>query len=177
MTYYSESVTTGAAANRRTARKDPMELLVRLRTQNHNASFENILAKWKKAIHADDEYEEAVDMYCFRNLWTELDAAERRKQQKEAREAADRAAKARGEPTAEETRAAETNAAADAVRQTILWDFLMPNGKPLHACTFGYALTAGGIFTRIGKMGKKTEIIGNKLKREQIEKISERIRF
>jgi hypothetical protein len=78
MTYYSESVRTGAAANRRTAKKDPMQLLVRLREKDPEAPFENILNKWKKAIHADDEYEEAVDIYCFRNLWSELDAQERR---------------------------------------------------------------------------------------------------
>jgi hypothetical protein len=170
MTYYNESVLTGAAANRRTAKKDPMELLVRLRTRHPTGSFEDILSKWKKAVHDDDEYENAVDVYCFRNLWTEIDAAERRKERQKEREEEEKAARAQGEPTPDKQREEAAKAAADAIRQTILWDALMPNGKRFHECTFGYAAEAGGIFSRIGKLGKRTEIIGKKLTREQVEK-------
>ena len=35
-----------------------------------------------------------------------------------------------------------------------LWDFLMPNGKPLHECTFQYVAEVGSAFAAIGVLGK-----------------------
>lgn len=47
-------------------------------------------------------------------------------------------------------------------------DFIMPNGKPLRECTFGYVGQIGGFFTALSSRGKPNEIIGEKLTDEQI---------
>lgn len=60
--------------------------------------------------------------------------------------------------------ATKTKAAAGRVLKSLIsLDFIMPNGKPLGKCTFGYATEIGGKFAKIGAMGKPNQIIGKVL--------------
>jgi hypothetical protein len=147
MTYLETK--TGAAANRRGSTRDPMELLTRLRSMHPSLSKEAIFAKWQKAIHADDDYEEAVDLYCFSNLWAEQERRTTRRP-----------------PSFHNPREA-----AEKIKNAILWNAILPNGKRLPECTFGYVKKLGGVYSRIGRMGKANELIGSKLKPEQVAKL------
>jgi hypothetical protein len=62
------------------------------------------------------------------------------------------------------TAAVKTVAASRRILQSLIsLDFIMPNGKSLGKCTFGYATEMGGKFAKIGAMGKPNQIIGTVL--------------
>jgi hypothetical protein len=55
------------------------------------------------------------------------------------------------------------------VKNALILDHVMPDGRRLRDCTFGYAAEIGGAFARIGAMGDPDEIIGQFLTDAQAE--------
>jgi len=175
---YLESVKTGAALNRRTARKQPMELMARYRAADPVGSKERIISKWKKTVQEDDDYTSAVLDYAGQNMWTDLDKTERedndRKQRAERRAEIYAEEMAEGKSRAEKERETIT-AASEQVKKIVVLNWLMPNGKRLGDVTFGYCRKLEGFIGRIGKMGKPNEIVGKKLSNDQLMKIATHI--
>jgi hypothetical protein len=53
--------------------------------------------------------------------------------------------------------------------RAIILDFLMPNGKAMRECTFGYVREIGGRFAAIGALRKARQVIGDVLTDEQAQ--------
>lgn len=54
-----------------------------------------------------------------------------------------------------------------------LFDFVMPNGKPLHDCTGGECMEAGGLFAKIGERVGKNNVVGHVLTVADIVQIAQ----
>jgi len=103
----------------------------------------------------DDEMRDA----CLR--WFHVNARNRLERHALVEPPAKRtAAQARQAREEKHARAADRMARVDAV---MILDHVMPNGKPLRDCTFGYAREVGGDFMCIGRMGRPDQIVGEVL--------------
>ena len=162
MTMHAEYVRTGAAAARRASTHNPMELLGRMREADPTASFEHQFIKWRKAVERNEEANKAALLHAFRNYWTALDRDTARNRavnpQQMAQAVADRAA-------------------ADEANKTrfisfMFMEMIMPVcGKKLKDATFAECRKEGGLLSKIGKMGKPNEIVGQKLTEEKLRAI------
>jgi ribosomal protein L12E/L44/L45/RPP1/RPP2 len=54
----------------------------------------------------------------------------------------------------EESRQGKAKKLAEELRVRALWDLVMPNGKPLHKCTFGYVAKVNPFLSTIAALGK-----------------------
>lgn len=55
--------------------------------------------------------------------------------------------------------------------QVMLLDMVLPNGKRLRECTFGYVAKLGGCLARIGAKGKTNQMVGKVLSEAQVAKL------
>lgn len=157
---YAESTfkRTGAATNRRTARKNPYELLIELRDQDATASWDRLFQQWCKLVEADEDHLEAVLRYAWANFTAQYDRDNHKNGMKKKRQ-----------DTAAE-RSAITKMVA-AVKGLVLMDLLLPNGKMLRKATFRECSLAGGWFKLIALKGNPSEIVGQKLTEDDLHKI------
>lgn len=137
MTYYSESVQTGAAAIRRSSSVSPLEVLSRMREEDPTASYELLLKKWCKYIEAQQEYQDAVNAYAFRNYWTQLDNGHKKANAKAV--TGDLAALEERYKASDQRRervTAEVGKVAAKVSSIVLMNLVLPSGKMLKELDF-----------------------------------------
>ncbi len=156
---FTEGMHTGAAYTRRTAKKNPVELLHRLREGDSKAPKDYILKKWAKAVIADDDYTMAAVMDSGMRYWEDLERTKR---------TATSAPKPRMSAAA---RDAAIKKAADAVRQIVVLDLRLSSGKRVRDATFAELLAEGGNFLRLGNAGKPKQIVGKVLSPAEANKI------
>jgi hypothetical protein len=152
---FVETAARGAAANRRTAQANPMSLLRKLRENDKTGSMAVVLKKWKQQIIDDTEMLDAALVYAGTNYWHSLEQDEKKQIPLKTRQA----------------QAQQAEALAQEVRQIVLMDLLLPNGKQLRNATFADCQKAGGWFLRIAKKGRPHQVVGNVLTEEQLRKI------
>lgn len=148
----------GAAAMRRGAKRNPVEVLVRLWEDDYGASKEALFARWRTAVEADSNLLEAVLLSAFTNI---VSAIERNNKRPVVR-------------PRQEVKAARSAAAAvlsAAVREVVLMDLEMPNGKKLRECTFSEVGQFGSWFKLLACKGKPSEIVGKVLTEDDLRKI------
>lgn len=150
---------TGAATNRRRAKRDPLVLMVELCDDNPQLSKESIIKKWKQKCRADTAYDDAVYDYAGANMWSQL---------------------ARNRPIAQPIRTREqyesqrAEAAAfvkSKADQLTLMDLVLPNGKKIRHCTFAEVGKYGGWLKLLATKGKPSEIVGDKLTESDLQLI------
>ena len=161
MTYYSEGVQTGAAANRRSSPVSSLEVLARMRTSDPTASYKLLLKKWCGYIEARSEYQDAVLKYAFRNYWTQLNKNAKSKKSK-----AGKGNRSETHPRSEtseqrqERVTQEIGQVVTAVGEIILMNLVLPSGKMLKDSTFAECAKAGGFYSKVAQMGKPNAIVG-----------------
>jgi hypothetical protein len=152
MSYLQAFKQTGAATNRRTAKRNPYELIIQLREERPTDSWDALFDRWKKAVHADDALEDAVDRYAYANFTAQYDRDNTKPRPR--RSVAAEVAKNRAEAI---------KATAKAIRDVVLMNLTLPNGKRLRDATFADCGRAGGWFKVLATKGKPSEVVGKKL--------------
>ena len=160
MSMYFETVKQGAALTRRSSAANPMELLAKLCSNDTEASADVIFKKWRKLLDQNKEMMETALLHAFRNYWTALEKTKKYpplsfKEQMEVR-------------TQREKQAAQLS---DHIKNVILMDVELPNGKKLRDATFRDCKNAGGWFTRVSRLGKPAEVVGSKLTEDRLRQI------
>lgn len=145
---------TGAAATRRRSKKNPMEVLVGLVEADPTADQDRLFGQWWKKIRGDDEQIEAVARHSFTNMLTAIERGSRKPKQRTA------------EDMEQERRA--IGALVNLVKNVVLMDIVLPNGKKLRDCTFAECSAAGGWFKLVATKGKPSELVGKVLSEEQL---------
>ena len=151
---------TGAAANRRRDQANPMELLAGLAEQFPKDGEESLFLKWSEKIDSDDELLEAVKRHTFTNLLSAL-------RRNHGRAAASPALRAEAAAKTHE----EAIKITETIKRVVFLNLILPNGKALRYCTFAECAAAGGWFTKVGKLGKPTQIVGQTVSEERLQKI------
>jgi hypothetical protein len=158
----AENVRTGAAANRRTAKKNPMEILAEMRVADPTGSYGILRKKWGQKVERDC-LEEALD-YLYRLFWTQLDNDDRRS----------KSSKSSSSPLPKIT-PEEIREQAERVRQIVLSDVILPTGKgkgkAVRYATFRECAQADGWFLKVSRKGKPDQIVGEVLSEEQLRKL------
>ena len=150
---------TGASATRRVGKVGLLQLLINLIENDPTASKEVMFRKWRAAIINDPEDIDVALLYTFTNLW---ETAER-----------DHKPKAQRDPAQIQARIAQVAEVREQiVRKVFSLDFVMPNGKQLGDCTFGYLEKVGGVFIKISKMGKPNQVIRKVLTAKKLEEVA-----
>lgn len=133
---------------------NPDDVLRRIMREMPKANADKIWKAFKQAILADDELNEACLRYYFINAKTRLE---------------------RVEPNSEEAQQSQRSrqrAIADYQRlvpKLFILDTVMPNGKTMRECTFGYVKTFGGKCAVIGGLGEPNAIIGTTVSDGQVK--------
>lgn len=160
---FVESAQLGATANSRSAQKNPLDVLRKLRDADRTGSASKVLERWKKEIVGDDDLLDAALVYAGTNYWHRLEDDERRErmltQQRKGRE----------QSKAQQQQ--KTLELTQQIRQIVLLDLELPNGKKLRDATFADCKKAGGWFLRVSKKGRPQQIVGVALTEEQLRAI------
>lgn len=148
----------GSAAMMRSAHTNPMEILARLVEASPRASDEILFLQWAEAMKKDDDLLLAALRHTFTNLRSALtrSAVLRERQSPEQRQVENAKIKA------------EVSKKVDAVKSIVLLNLLLPNGKAARYSTFADAGRAGGFWTKVSKLGKPQQIIGQVVTEEQL---------
>lgn len=160
MTSLNTATKTGAATIRRTARRSPLEVLYSLKQDDRSASSEILFRKWRKAVEADDDLMEAVLQYTFKNLEAQCEAFINGAKPN----------KLSNRQVINERRERIANMAKQ-VKKIIYLDLVMPNEKPMKACTFKEVSTFGDSFKLIAAQGKPSQLVGDVLTNTDIQKL------
>jgi hypothetical protein len=145
----TELVRTGAAATRRLAKKNPMEVLADLLDGDRTADRKRLFRMWWEVIRADDEYLTAVGLHTFTNLLSALDRDQRNIK--------------RGDKQSVAEQRIAISKLVEKARNIILLDLVLPNGKKLRHATFAECSAAGGWFKLLAARGKPSEVVGRVL--------------
>jgi hypothetical protein len=154
-----QTIRTGAAATRRSAKKNPMQVLVDLVEGDPSADPNRLFKVWWPIIQSDDDYLEAVARHAFTNFLTSLDrdrraSATRRKTKRMAQQHRD-----------------AVSALTSKIKNLILLDLQLPNGKKLRNCTFAECSAAGGWFKLLATRGRPSEVVGEVLTEDDLRKL------
>lgn len=142
MVFTDQSVKTGAAYNRRHARKNPTEVMVRLLEEDPHAPKEKIIERWWKIVRDDDDYEEAIRDYAGTNAW---DAIHRKSRPRAAPSLEDRAKRV---AEAQEIAAKHVE---KVLKLELSLEFVMFDGRKFGDWKGTELARLGGRFHRIGK--------------------------
>jgi hypothetical protein len=155
-----QGLKTGAAVNRRTAKKSPLEILYSLKENDPTASTDRLFLKWKKLVEGDTDLSDAVMLYAFTNFNSQIDTfLNGRKKQRLT-----------NHPTLNERRERIATMAKQ-VKKIIYLDMVMPNEKPMKACTFKEVGTFGDSFKLIATQGKPSQLVGDVLTNADVQKL------
>jgi hypothetical protein len=138
----TENMKTGAAHNRRHARKNPTEVMVRLLEEDSHAPKEKIIERWWKIVREDDDYEEAIRDYAGTNAW---DAIHRKPRPRQAPTIQDRAARSA------EAQQIAANHVEKVLKLELSLDFVMFDGRKFGDWKGSELVKLGARFQRIGK--------------------------
>ncbi len=153
-----ENPKRGSSYNWRRSTANPQELLLRLIEEDDEdePNKEAIFEKWRKLLAKDDAMQRAVDSYYFINMYNYY--VLRSKRSKNGSAAA---------------RTIDIEKIAEEVKQRVaqigLFYLTLPTGQFIKDATFEQCINAQGIFGVIGKMGKPSEIVGQKLTEKQVK--------
>jgi hypothetical protein len=155
-----ESIRQGAAAVRRTSKKNIMEMLVGIIDAHPSYDLERRFREWSSAIQADDDCLEAALRHTYTNLNAALEAQNRRSVpvQRPARRS-------------KEEVAASTAEMKERARASLVLDLVMPNGKSLRDCTGAYARKCGGVISKIAAKVKPGQLVGQAITEKQAQQI------
>jgi hypothetical protein len=151
---YTETLRQGAAVVRRTSPKNIMELLIGIIESDPTADTDRLFRLWSEAVKEDDDYLSAALRHTFTNLHHAIETGRKPRQ--------------RGQRSATEQRTA-INAIKAQVRQAIILDFVMPNGKKLRDCRVDYVKRCNAGFDRLLTGLKPNDIVGKKLTDKQAQ--------
>jgi len=149
---------------------NPFGYFISIIRENPKSDKAKHISQFKTLVLGNDftDYAEAiVDEWCRLKYSAALEAAvppSRAEIEKRATEQRERT-KANREAAA---------AAVESIKQKIAamtLGHLMPNGKPLGKCTFGYCAEAGGLFADIARLGKPDQIVGEVITAEHLAAI------
>lgn len=129
-----------------------MQVLVDLIDGDPTADNNRLFRKWWEAVQADDELLDAVALHAFTNMVSALDR-DRKKPAKPAVQSARQVKALR----------AEVAKITERVRNLVLMDLTLPNGKKLRNSTFKECSLAGGWFKLLACKGKPSQIVGKVL--------------
>lgn len=153
----------GAAAVRRVAEKNPMQLLRSMRQADRTAGKDHMFAQWFDAVRQDDEYLIPTLLHAFTNMWEALEKDEARLPQ--------------GRPTKRQVAARKahiTKAVKTTVAQIILLNLEMPNGKRMRYCTGPEMEKFGRHFHKIAmRVGDKR--VGEVLSEQEVRKLMSKV--
>jgi hypothetical protein len=173
--HYSEHVKQGAAASRRTGKKNPLEIRAAIKDRHPTDSFEDLFEMWQKAVERDSECTRVVWLYAFRNYLTALDRDERdRRRSRVEGDRADTSAAASVMRTRRAKMAiddSDSEIAERAKSRLVLMNLILPNGKRLQEATFADCKGAGAFFEKVAKLGKPKQIVGETVTEERLQSL------
>jgi len=155
---FTETSRQGAAATRRTAPKNIMEVLVAIIEANPTANNDELFRKWSDIVKDDDDLLDAALLHTFTNLIASLKRPHRGGQ-------------SRFKGRSREERDASVAQIKREAKEILILDLIMPNGKPLRVCTGAYGRQCGGGIGRVAKAVKPMQIIGQVLNDEQAQRL------
>lgn len=142
---------TGASAMNRRARKNVVEIMLRLMEEDAHAPKEKIIDRWWKIVGDDEDCREAIRDYAGTNIWENIT---RKPKQHQAPSIQERAVKT------EEAAVIAAKHVEKVLRLELRLDFVMFDGRKFGDWTGTELARLGGRFHRIGKK------CGTKLVRE-----------
>jgi len=162
----------GAAAVRRSAKKNPVEALVSLIDGDPTADVERLFRKWLEIVRDDEELLIPALRHCFTNIFSSLEAGRRRNRQMNLK-AATEDLQAHNERQIQRVKAQQQTAKsmANVIMEIILLDLKLPNGKLLRDATFKDCASAGGWYAKVAKRGRPSQIVGQTLTEQQLRAI------
>lgn len=149
---------TGAAASRRLAKKSPMQLLVDIIDGDPTADHRRLFRTWWDRIQSDDQFMEAVALHAFTNMFAALERDKNKSAPVKPKEAIEAERKA-------------VAALVSQVRNVVLLDLKLPNGKKLRNSTFAECSAAGGWFKMVATKGKPSQVVGAVLTEDELRGI------
>lgn len=150
----------------RSGKENPLGLFIAVIKERPKSGESAHKAAFKRLVLSDG-YEDFVDAIVREWLSIKYSTALRAAQSPTVAEIKAVAARRKGERIAE----AEMTKKAIKLIGSRLLDFMMPNGKKLRDCTFGYCAEIGGAIGKIGAQGRPSEIVGNVLTAAQVQDI------
>jgi hypothetical protein len=156
---------TGAAYNRRTAKRSPVEVLHSIMEGDRTASKEKLYPKWRKEIEADDDLLAAVLHYAFVNFHSACEKELRTSRSASSLQSAPL------QTIAVTARREKVKLLAKQFKAHVLLDSMMLNGKPMKRCTFAEMSTFGDVFKMIAAQGKPSETVGDVLSEADVRKL------
>lgn len=129
------------------------DLLKRLIDRNPHADEDRLYELWNNKVLASEDILDTVLRYTFANAYRSFSGLT---------------------PEERARRSAALAAEREKVKATIqarLLDIVLPNGKKLRDCTFGYCRELGGGLSRIGAKGKPGQIVGKLLSEAEVRKL------
>lgn len=164
MSMHSDYVKTGAAFNRRRAKKNPLELMHDMREHDSTAGRDRIIKQWMRIIEKDDDYTRAVLEYAATNYWESLE----RDRQRASHSPRPRV----GGAASQAAQQARVDALAEKIRNIVLMDIRLPTtGKRIAESTFAECAAAGGWFAALSSQGQPKQIVGKVLSEADLHKI------
>jgi len=169
MAIHTETVRQGAAANRRKARKNPLQIMFELRDAEPNAEFADILPEYIKRVERNRSCLLDVLEYAARNHWAAYDRDHRVDGRRGGNEKAKTELRARAKTEA----ARIVNSIARSILKTTIVALKDGSFKPLALATFGECAEAGGWLSRIANLGEPHQIVGEHVTEEQVRNLLE----
>lgn len=136
-----------------------MQVLVDLVESDPTADNDRLFKSWWPIVQDDEDLLLAVARHAFTNMASALDRDRRkstRKRRPEHHVQAERVAVAK---------------ISERVRNIVLMELTLPNGKKLRQASFKECSAAGGWFKLLACKGKPSEIVGKVLTEDDLRKI------
>lgn len=150
---------TGASAMSRAAHRNPLEVLARLVKDDRSADADRLFSKWSEEMREDDDLLEAALRHAFTNMLASIDRDQKR------------AVAVRSAPQTKTAQRVHVEALKSKIRQVVLLDIELPNGKRLREATFADCRLAGGWFIKVAKKGRGTAVVGETLNEADLQRI------
>ena len=147
---YAEASKTGATLLARASDVNPRKLVLTLIEDHPNKAKEALFERFREVVESDDDLRRAVEWYFFNNVFEQ--AAKKKRNGCKDRSRIEEAAKA-------------------IVRQIVMLDLMMPNGKPMRDCTGSEMAQFGTRFKRIAEQVGRVRLVGEVLDEANVRRI------
>lgn len=151
----------GGPAIGKTEKVNPVQVMVSLIDEMPDAKQDALVDAFYERLRDDEDYIKAALRYLAYNSLNNITNTQRRN-----------GPGARKRQEAARTAAAEMTAQmVEKIKRAAVLDLLLPNGKTARESTFADCKKAGGMWLKIGAMGKPQEIVGQKITDKQANAI------
>lgn len=153
-----------APAISKTERFNPTEILISLLDEQPDIDVDAISAKFYERVSDDEDYLRPIVKYFVISMMRNIDSGRRRNGktvEQKRKERASRVAEIKQ----------EASKIVEKMKSIVILDLVLPNGKTARASTCADCARAGGVFTKLSKLGRPRQIVGNLITDEQAQKL------